>query len=236
MFRPDRGPKRMEQDYIKEKSVTGKVQCSRCQQQAVTGFKHQGPLCRGCFIDEIEHRIRKHLREARLIKANATYLTAERLIRKTAQPVIRVPMKVKLVTKSAVQEAQDKGQAGIRAFLRHHKAAAILLPWTLDDEAAAGLEMLFHETRKTTVLQGRSPLQIAYFRAVLKAEVREYARIKRILFRSPYDSAMDRPRDIISQRLPSAIFGFVRSMDGIARLRQKDPTSKERLPRNGQQI
>jgi tRNA(Ile)-lysidine synthase TilS/MesJ len=165
-----------------------------CGQPAVTDFSHLGPLCKACFVEVIERRARKAVKDFGWLQKG--------------QEV------------HAVEDASAQGKAAAALFRRVIKglpvehvpadqAEVLVVGKTADDEAEGFLNQLFagRLEQKSTVLNVLANISTA--------EIEKYCELQDIAGEPMQKSALRQKLEGLEKRYPGTMFALQKSQESF---------------------
>ncbi len=166
--------------------MTAFTNCTACQADATTHFKHLGPLCESCFCTSVEKRVRKNTNFAPQTPINIfddhyiNALVAEHILKN----ILKGPWKIQRTTNLDI---------------------ATVLAWSADDEASARLNAAITETPQpcTPAL----PLS-----GLTNQELITYAHAKGITGNHPQQTPLQKLFLTLEQKSPGAITNLAKNL------------------------
>src|SRR3989344_2675091 len=171
------------------------MKCIKCKAKVLDDFD----FCRGHFIENIERRVKKDIRQNNLIEKDETLIIKDDLSRYFLKNVINVP--VKIVSSG-----------------KHDKE---VLLWTMDDEILVFLDALFGRKKLKGSGIGIIKGRIKLFRTVTDRELEAYAKIKGIKFskkRTEKEKKVLAELDLLEKDHRETRFSLIKSIEEIAGL------------------
>ncbi|MCX6707608.1 MAG: hypothetical protein NT001_05725 [Candidatus Woesearchaeota archaeon] len=166
------------------------MKCIKCKANVLGDFD----FCRSHFVENVERRVKKDIRQNNLIEKDETILVKDPLSRHFIEKVINVPVKI--------------GKKGREAML-----------WTMDDEILVFLDALFG--RKSLRASGIGVIKdrIKLFRTVTDRELETYSKIKGLKFskkRSEKEMRILRELDLLEKDHKETRFSLIKSIEEIS--------------------
>ena len=157
-------------------------ECIKCRRAASVSFRHLGELCRNCFLDVIEKRVRKGLRLSKAIRKNDKILiidngSVESAVGRHLLKRIIKGLPVRIICKKAnlpMPDSVDK-----KSYYKIYDK--IIIPWSLDDEAEEFLEFLFN--KKKPLKFGRNAVKL--LKPVSEDELAMFAKLNQLKYEKP---------------------------------------------------
>lgn len=179
------------------------MKCVKCNKTADISLKHLGgSLCASCFIEIIEKRVRKVLREYERLRPSDKIIILDdntlnaKMCTYMLQSIFRGQPFTFSIKKGSISSAEKLAKRKIK----------VVIPWNMDDEVEQYLDALFNgkkikKTRFIMPLLGISCEEIEYF-----------AKIKGITGKSKAKTKLGRMLDELEKRYPGSKFGLLRSI------------------------
>ena len=171
------------------------MKCIKCKAKVLGDFE----FCRGHFIENVERRVKKDIRQNNLIEKDETIIVKDPLSRNFIEKVINVPVKI--------------GKKGREAML-----------WTMDDEILVFLDALFGKKKLKKSRIGIIKDRIKLFRTVTDKELEAYAKIKGLRFskkRTEKEKKVLAELDLLEKDHRETRFSLIKSIEEIGGLTSK---------------
>lgn len=163
------------------------MSCLKCKSKIfMNGF------CRKHFIENIERRVKKEVRQKGLIKRNENLIVRDALSRHFISNVLNMPVKT--------------GKKGREVVL-----------WTMDDEILNYLRAMFSRKKQKKLPKSK----IKLFRAVKDSELEAYARLKKLRFnkkRTEDEKTILKEIDRFDQKHRETRFSLLKSIEELTGL------------------
>ncbi|MBD3313483.1 hypothetical protein GF345_03505 [Candidatus Woesearchaeota archaeon] len=151
-------------------------------------------FCKKHFIENIERRVKRDVRQNSLIQKNEKLIVKDPLCRHFIEDVLNVPVEIK----------------------RSGKGREVLL-WTMDDELLEFLTALFRGRKHKRPAKNR----IRLFRTVNDRELEAYANLKRLKFsrkRTKEEKGILKEIDRLEKEHKETRFSLLKSIEELNRL------------------
>lgn len=156
-----------------------------CGKQAITGFVHLGPLCRGCFVEIIRRRARKAIR---------------------AYGELKPGQKVFIDGKGALPVLFKRAIAGLPLkYVPKAKAGIIIVGKTADDEAVEFLESLFAGKKQ------KKSKSLNILENITTAELEKYCELEKIKQEKQPKSPLRKSLESLDDKYPGIMFALQKS-------------------------
>lgn len=168
------------------------MRCVKCKAKVLGDFD----FCRSHFVENIERRVKKDIRQNNLIEKDEILLVKEPLSRHFVENVINVPVKI--------------GKKGREVLL-----------WTMDDEILVFLDTLFSGKKVKGSGIGIKKGRIKLFRTVTDKELEAYAKIKGIRFsrkKTESEKKILAELDRLEKDHKETRFSLIKSIEEISRI------------------
>ncbi len=181
------------------------MECIKCGKKSVSEYLR---LCRGCFLEVIEKRVRKEFRMKELVKRNDFLLILDD---GTYNAKNLIYLFRKIIGKMPVSLKTKKGK-----YIPGKKInfdGKIMVPWNLDDEAVLFLRCFFEKKKIENI--GNYENIIKPLVVITDDESRQFARIMKFDFK---DKKKDKVNDFLNsmeKRYPGTKFGIKKSISHI---------------------
>jgi hypothetical protein len=181
------------------------MECVKCGKKAVSGYLR---LCRACFLEVIEKRVRKEFRMKELVKKNDSVLIlddgtydSKNMLYLTKKIIGKMPVFIKIKKGNYVpgKKINFKGK--------------IMVPWNLDDEAAFFLRCFFEKKKIENI--GNYGNIIKPLAVITDDESRQFSRIMKFDFKDKKKGKVNDFLDSMEKRYPGTKFGIARSIPQI---------------------
>ena len=175
--------------------------CNKCKhKEAVAHLKHLGALCKPCFCEIIERRVRKDLRQYSPLKRGQNVL----LLNDAGKESV---MSSHILTALAqdiafiLEERPLATPGDISSF------ASVFYPHDADDLAAGFLQGIFSgATHKE---------QLTLLRSILDIEVQTYCELKELAFAPMAVDAFKESLKTLEKNYPGSTFGLLKSKEQL---------------------
>lgn len=159
-------------------------------------------LCKTCFADLCERKLRKNLRTYKL-KRDERVIVFDNTSKQVFQLLVPIPMQFAFSTLEdrglILHPDQQVCQKTIERSMKKHCASRLIIPWTLDDENERFLLGIFSYTKedqkKENQMMNQEKKIIKLFEPLSRDETQRYCQIKSIPFQSNHGdlgSALDK--------------------------------------------
>lgn len=179
------------------------MECIKCRRKAGISLRHMGNLCRSCFLEIVEKRVRKELRTKRLIRKNDLILMVDDGSKEFVvggyllKNIIKnLPVKIDIKKSSKNTEKYNK----------------IIIPWSLDDEAEEFLDALFNKKKK----QKQNKKIIKLLINLSDEEIKLFAKIKGFKYKKRPKSKIKKMLDLLEKRYPGYKFSLLNSTKALS--------------------
>jgi hypothetical protein len=170
------------------------AQCIHCSKKADTHLPYLHPLCRQCFCNVIEKRIRRYTR------LNKVFSKGDRIIAVGELNQYLIPH----IIKGLPVEIESRKTAPVK-----DSNAKVVVNWTLDDETCAFLEQLL--TGKKREMRHQSILK-----TVTDKELLLFAGFNKLRFKpNRKNSEVQRILDTLEAKHPETKFSLMKSMEHL---------------------
>lgn len=169
------------------------MRCVKCKANVLEDFD----FCRSHFVENVERRVKKDIRQNSLIRKDETLLVKEPLSRHFLENVINVPVRI--------------GKKGREIIL-----------WTMDNEILVFLDALFSGKKVKGSGIGIKKDRIKLFRTVTDRELDAYTKIKGIRFskkRTESEKKILAELDKLEKDHKETRFSLLRSIEEISALK-----------------
>lgn len=163
-----------------------------CGKPAETAFQHLGPLCKPCFIEVLERRVRKVLKDAGWLKRDQKVCFADE---KSAQAKAALALLKAVIKGLPVQYVQEQPEV-------------VLSAKTADDEAEVFLHQLFAgklEQQNTVNLLAN----------ITTAEIEKYCHLENIDGEKAEKSELRTKLEALDQRYPGTMFALQKGKESF---------------------
>jgi hypothetical protein len=168
------------------------MKCIKCKAKVLGDFE----FCRSHFVENIEKRVKKDIRQNNLIEKDEMLLAKDPLSRHFIEKVINVPVKI--------------GKKGREA-----------MQWTMDDEILLFLDSLFGKKNIKASGIGIIKDRIKLFRTVTDKELLAYAKIKGLKFdkkRTEKEKSIISELNLLEKDHRETRFSLIKSIEEVASL------------------
>jgi len=191
------------------------MKCSTCPNESAVSLKYLQPLCRNCFCDVIEKRIRKHTRIGKAFRKGDRILIVDNLAKFIVKGIIRdLPAKV-YYRQFSIGEIRKPNKELI-AFISKNKINKIVIPWTADDDACSFMNSVFNNDNKA---ESEFPARISkkivkLFSGITNKEAELYAKFNNHAFNpNTFYPDVRKFLDSLEELYPDTKFGIVKSRE-----------------------
>jgi tRNA(Ile)-lysidine synthase TilS/MesJ len=179
------------------------MKCIKCRGKAGISLRHIGSVCRTCFLEIIEKRVRKEFRTKKLIKKNDRILMIDNGSKEFAvgeyllnNIIKNLPAKIEIKKSSKSTKKYDK----------------IIIPWSLDDECEEFLNMVFNKKKQPKF----SKKAIKLLMNVSDEEIGLFAKIKGFKHKKRKKSKIKQMLDLLEKRYPGYKFSLLNSTKALS--------------------
>jgi len=151
------------------------MECIKCSQKSSISMKHLGELCKTCFVEVIEKRVRKELRTKNPLKKNNKIVIINNASKESAVSEYLLKKIIKGLPVDITIKKSSKLNLPSKTVQKYDK---IIIPWSLEDEAAEFLELLFNKTPITKF----SKKSIKLLKVLSEEEITMYTKIKKLKY------------------------------------------------------
>ncbi len=182
--------------------------CQKCRKKESNPETHLSSLCNGCFLEQIEKRVRKELRENDWVKKNERIL----LVKDNSKEFFvteclfnsilkEFPLNVETVETEILSDKLDKYDK-------------ILIPWDMDDEISIFLNEIFNNER-----YGKAPDKIIkLLKNVSDKEVELFAKLKGFTFGQKNKTPLQEAMNLLEKKYPGSKFALLNAQKQIKEL------------------
>ncbi len=189
------------------------MQCTKCRNPAITELKHLEPLCKRCFCEVIEKRIRKYTRLNKSFRRGDRILITDKITEFIATRII-FDLPIKFFTEEFSLEEIQNPSKKLLEFISENKISKIVVPWTADDEACSFLHLVFNNNIETDFSSGISHKIIKILSTVTNKETELYSEINRMEFTSnTFYPDVRKFLDSLEEIYPDTKFGIAKSRE-----------------------
>lgn len=187
------------------------MKCARCPREIEPLMPHEG-LCQNCFLDAVEHRTKKALRDCTINKGDTILIIDDNSKESAVSKYLfkklidKLPVTILIKKKEIIDLEQAQKEY-------HH----IIIPWDMDDEAETFITNMVNNTPATP-----SSL-IKLLINVYDKEVKLYADIKKFAYTEKEKSKMQNALTTIEQKYPRSQFALLNSIKTLAKNQHKEP-------------
>ncbi len=182
------------------------MKCQKCNKSATVIFKHLGNLCDNCFIDVVEKRVKKELRNKWKFKKDQRILIIED---ETKEGKVSSYL-AKLVTKDLPLFIEIKKNIDLNKESDNYDV--IFIPWSLDNEIQSFLGNIFGN--KEIELEKNNKI-IKLLKNLSEEEIEMVAKVKNISFIKKEVSELKQFIENIEKKYPGSKFALLKSKDII---------------------
>ena len=200
--------------------------CIKCRRKvAEIGLPHlAGRLCRDCFIEVIDKRIRKEMRQSGCLNIADKIIiwddgTTNAAVCRQIIGGLTIHLKVEVVSKrktASDDPSQNKFSNDINKIVRDGRTTRIVIPWDLEQESVYDLKSMI----SSRGFQRDYPRVIKPLKHVSRKELELYARIKGIRSGKKAMTVEDRLDKMLAELekdSPDIRFALVRAWENIIR-------------------
>lgn len=183
--------------------------CQKCGRKSSVNLRHIGPMCRCCFLEVIEKRVRKELRTGKLIRKNDRILFIDN---GSKEFKVGYALLTSIIKDLPVKISIKKSKSIAASSALSKKYDKIIAPWSLEDEDEQFLDFLF--SRKKPKQMCRNAVKLLM--NISEDEISAFAAIKGFKFREKPKSAVRKILDSLEKRYPGYKFSLLNSIKAVS--------------------
>lgn len=181
------------------------MKCVKCSKKVVFNDLR---LCRACFLNIVERRVRKEFRLKKLIRKHDSLLIlddnsydAKNLIYLVKKIIGKMPVSLKII--------KGKYKPGTKIRFK----GKVIVPWNLDDEVSLFLKYFF-ENKKIKYV-GHYDNIIKPLMVITADESKEFAKLMKFKFKDKKKDEINEFLDKMEKKYPGTKFGIKKSIEQI---------------------
>lgn len=182
------------------------MKCQKCNKESTINFKHLGNLCDNCFINIIQKRVKKELRNKWNFKKDQRILIVEN---DTKEGKVNVYL-AQLITNKLPALIDIKNNVDLDKELDNYDI--IFIPWSLDNEVEEFLSEVF---KNEIFISKYKSKVIKLLRGLSEEEIEMIAKIKNISFIEEEKSELEKFIENIEKKYPGSKFALLKSKEII---------------------
>ncbi len=185
------------------------MKCIKCRGKAGISLRHIGSVCRTCFLEIIEKRVRKDFRTKKLIRKNDRILMIDNGSKEFA---VGGYLLNNIIKNLPVKITKIKTNKTILPKKTTKKYDKIIIPWSLDDECEEFLNMVFNKKKRSKF----SKKTIKPLMNVSDEEIELFAKIKGFKYKKRPKSKIKKMLDLLEKRYPGYKFSLLNSTKALS--------------------
>ncbi len=182
--------------------------CLKCQKKESNPETHLSSLCNGCFLEQIEKRVRKELRKSNWIRKNDKVLL---IINENKESFVTEYLFNSILKNFPINVEKEKTETIASKLDRYDR---IVIPWNMDDEATLFLNEIFENESYDNV----PDKVVKLLRNVSDKEVGLFAKLKGFPVEEPIKTNLERAMDKLEKKYPGSKFALIKAKKQLKEL------------------